>query len=176
MHLGTATLADSGSHSISPRLSSIPRQCPERARKGNYMELYQPGVMSLNLQKINDYAKPRFAGGGRETGTGDQSWTEVISGSKVIAGLLTSGYSQHFTRALQRKTAHFWPASCAFSPPFHPSSGPRHLYHVSCLLSSLAHRTLPSVAYVKICQKRRKVILYLIHSKHFPKSCGSTIW
>lgn len=139
MQLETATLADSGSHSISHRLSSIPGQCPEQPRNGIYMELCQPGVMSSSLQKTNDCAELRFAGGGREKGTAHQSWTEMISGSQVTAGLLRSGYSQHFTRALQRKAAHFWPAHCTFSPPFPQSFGSTHLYHASCLLSSLAH-------------------------------------
>lgn len=102
------------------------------------MELYQPGAMLSSLKKTNDCAEPGFAGGGRETGTGYQSWTEAISGSQVIAGLLTSGNFQCFTRALQWKAARFWPAHCAFSSPSPQSSGSTHSYRVSHLLSSLA--------------------------------------
>lgn len=174
MHLGPTTLADSGSHSISHRLSSIPGQCPEQARKEMYMELCQPGVVSSSLQKTNDCAELGFAGGGRETGTGHQSCTEVLSGSQIIARLLRSGYSQHFTRALQRKAAHFWPALTVLS--VHHSHLDLHL----CImphafpLPMLTERCL-LLLYVKICQERRKVILYLMHSKHFHRSCDSTI-
>lgn len=120
------------------------------------MELYQPGAMSSSLQKTNDCAEPGFAGGGRETGTGYQSWTEVISGSQVIAGLLTPGNFQCFTRALQWKAAHFRPARCAFSSPFPQSSGSTHSYRVSHLLSSLAHRVLPSVALCQDSPEKKK--------------------
>lgn len=113
-------------------------------------------MMSSSLQKTNDCAEPGFAGGGKETGTGHQSWTEVISGSQVIAGPLTSGNFQCFTRALQREAAHFWPAHCALSSLFPQSSGSTHSYCVSPLLPSLAHRMLPSVALCQDLPEKKK--------------------
>lgn len=151
------------------------RAIPWRSQKGGVHEIIS--TWGDVIQKTNDYAEPRFAGGGRETGTGHQSWTEVISGSKIIAGFLTSGYSQRFTRALQRKAAHFWPAYCALLVHhFH-----NHLDLHICIMSHAFCLPLPTelclpMLYVKVCQKRRKDILYLMHSKHFHRSCGSTIW
>lgn len=45
---------------------------------------------------------------------------------------------------------------CTFSPPFPQSSGSTHLYHVSCLLCSLAHRMLPSDALCQDLPEKKK--------------------
>ena len=136
---------------------------PWQARKGKWMFRSHQ-----SLRKTSYGAEPGFAWAGREMGTraGQKQFLEAKSSQGCS---LAWGHSQCFTRASQRKAAHFRPAYCAFLPLSPQSSRSTHLFRVPCLPPSTA---LTESCFLLLCVKvcRRKVVLSLLHSRHIHRN------